>query len=90
MCEKKRTKQHYCCSALFLHCLSGYGDIMFYCLINENRTVSELFYFSPKLFFARFFCHFSTAMIKLLTHKLGGKNSRYRLIPAVCYVFNYR
>ena len=43
MCEKKRTKQHYCCSALFLHCLSGYGDIMFYCLINENRTVSGFF-----------------------------------------------
>lgn len=42
MCEKKRTKQHYCCSALFLHCLSGYGDIMFYCLINENRRFSGI------------------------------------------------
>ena len=42
--RKKRTKQHYCCSALFLHCLSGYGDIMFYCLINENRMIYWLFW----------------------------------------------
>ena len=38
---------------LFLHCLSGYGDIMFYCLINENRRAFWTFLFSARTDFTR-------------------------------------
>lgn len=41
--DKKSAKQHFCYSALFPHCPSGYGDIVFYCLINENLRVWGFF-----------------------------------------------
>ena len=40
--DKKSAKQHFCYSVLFPHCPSGYGDIVFYCLINENRRLSGI------------------------------------------------
>ena len=43
--DKKRAEWHFCYSALFPHCPSGYGDIVFYCLINENRMFSGVFSF---------------------------------------------
>lgn len=46
--DKKRAEWHFCYSALFPHCPSGYGDIVFYCLINENRRVPRLFVVLPK------------------------------------------
>ena len=47
--DKKSAKQHFCYSALFPHCPSGYGDIVFYCLINENRRFFGLFFFARLL-----------------------------------------
>jgi hypothetical protein len=41
--DKKRAEWHFCYSVLFPHCPSGYSDIVFYCLINENRRVCEGF-----------------------------------------------
>ena len=46
--DKKRAEWHFCYSVLFPHCPSGYGDIVFYCLINENRRVPRLFVVLPK------------------------------------------